>query len=652
VTQGRAADGAGQHGSAGFGDRGEPVTAEQHDDGVDRAAAADVTAELCDPRRLAALTETGLGAGPDPELDRVAEQVRQLLRAPVALVSLVTPQAQVFPGAAGLGEPWSSTRTTPLSHSFCQHVVATAVPLVVTDARTDPRVRDNLAVPDLGVLGYAGVPLVDAQGEVLGSLAAIDTAPRIWSAAELELLAVLGQGCSARLQVRIAGRDAERERARRDSAEHLLRGAYERSQLLLHASEALTRAGSLEEIRAIVTDLVIGEVKPSYVGLTVREDSHWLRRIDDPAQPVGPETGAELASLDAPTPAALTAREGALRLYPDEDALASAFPPDTQHAYGNLGLRSLACAPLRDGPDVIGTLLFGWDVPHTVDLLEQVVFGTLASYVSHALLRAAFVQQRIHVAHQLQDALLTSVPAVPGISLAARYRPAAADERVGGDWYDTLELPGDGSGKTVAITVGDITGHDVRAAALMGQVRSMARQATWERRDGAPSAVVEALERSCADLGVPATGTLVHAHVRFDPDRPEHWRMRWANAGHPPPLLLRRDGRISDLDQHDLMFGVPELRHGRGLHDHAVDLGPGDTVLFYTDGLVERRDQDIDTGIALAGEHLRRLQPRILAARTGSELEAVLDELITAVTSDDRDDDVAVLALRTALDRN
>src|SRR5690348_7887012 len=109
---------------------------------------------LADGRRLLAVSRTGLDASPDPVFDRFAEMVRRALGVPVALVTLVEPDRQFFPGACGLGHPWQDTRQTPLSHSFCRHVVITGQPLIVTDARTDPRVEGNLAIKDLGVIGY------------------------------------------------------------------------------------------------------------------------------------------------------------------------------------------------------------------------------------------------------------------------------------------------------------------------------------------------------------------------------------------------------------------------------------------------------------------------------------------------------------------
>jgi len=156
---------------------------------------------------------TPLPAVSDPAFERFVRLVRRQLGVPVALVSLVDADEQVFPGAAGLPEPWQTSRRTPLTHSFCQHVVQAEQPLVIEDAREHPLVRDNLAVRDLSVVGYAGMPLRDADGLVVGSLCAISPRPRRWSADDLAVLADLADACSSELQLR-AVRDRARQAAR------------------------------------------------------------------------------------------------------------------------------------------------------------------------------------------------------------------------------------------------------------------------------------------------------------------------------------------------------------------------------------------------------------------------------------------------------
>ena len=142
--------------------------------------------------------ETPLPAEPVPVFDLVAKIVRQDLDVPVALVSLVSAQEQVFPGADGLSEPWATERSTPLSHSFCQHVVTSGAPLVVENAHDVPLVADNLAILELGVIAYAGVP-VRRGDDVVGALCVIDHRPRRWTGHELARLSVHAHACSAEL---------------------------------------------------------------------------------------------------------------------------------------------------------------------------------------------------------------------------------------------------------------------------------------------------------------------------------------------------------------------------------------------------------------------------------------------------------------------
>jgi signal transduction histidine kinase len=138
--------------------------------------------------------------GHDVSFDHYARIVRRVLGVPVSVVSIVEPRRQVFAGASGLSEPYATTRETPLSHSFCKHVVWDSRPLVVSDARTDARVVGNLAITELDVIAYAGWPIVGVSGRAIGSLCAIDSEPRTWSDEDLGLLADLSQACSAELQ--------------------------------------------------------------------------------------------------------------------------------------------------------------------------------------------------------------------------------------------------------------------------------------------------------------------------------------------------------------------------------------------------------------------------------------------------------------------
>jgi PAS domain S-box-containing protein len=159
---------------------------------------------LRSPLRIASLRRTALlDTLPEPEFDRPSRLAARVLRAPVALVSLVDEDRQFFKSCIGLPEPWASRRETPLSHSFCQHVVATGRPLVVEDARRDPLVRDNLAVDDLGVAAYLGVPLRAPDGQVIGSFCVIDGRPREWSDEDRGILQDIAESVMTEIELRL-----------------------------------------------------------------------------------------------------------------------------------------------------------------------------------------------------------------------------------------------------------------------------------------------------------------------------------------------------------------------------------------------------------------------------------------------------------------
>src|SRR3954464_7514005 len=148
--------------------------------------AAAPPAVLSHPGRLEALRATALlDSPPEEAFDRLTRLASHALNVPVALVSLVDEDRQFFKSCIGLPEPWASRRGTPLSHSFCQHAVASGEPLVIEDAREHPLVRNNLAIRDLDVIAYAGVPLKTSDGVVLGTFCAIDHQPRVWTEADL-----------------------------------------------------------------------------------------------------------------------------------------------------------------------------------------------------------------------------------------------------------------------------------------------------------------------------------------------------------------------------------------------------------------------------------------------------------------------------------
>jgi serine phosphatase RsbU (regulator of sigma subunit) len=270
---------------------------------------------------------------------------------------------------------------------------------------------------------------------------------------------------------------------------------------------------------------------------------------------------------------------------------------------------------------------------------EQAFLAELASRAAAALDNASRYQHDHSTALHLQSAMLTEVPAIPGLDSASLYRPAVVRDLVGGDWYDGFAIPAApgcfGPANSLAIAIGDVTGHDVLAATLMGQVRSMLRQAVLDHVALGPHAAVTALEHACSTLAVDATGTLVLGRLDRDANG---WTLTWTNAGHPGPLLCHPDGTVRSLDQHDFMF-YPGLHNPPGLRrQHQLQLPPGSTILLYTDGLVDRPGGDYGNDVEHAGQ--------ILAAHRTLPLSQLLSTLVSEIAGPNHTDDIALLAVR------
>jgi serine phosphatase RsbU (regulator of sigma subunit) len=535
-------------------------------------------------QRLAALRATGLDATSDAAFETYARLVRRLLGVPVALVSLVDDRRQFFPGASGLGGHWDAERETPLSHSFCQHVVTSGKELVVTDAPSDPALCGNLAIPDLGVVAYAGMPITDVDGLVLGSLCAIDTEPRVWTGAELDLLRDLAEACSAELRLRIgtAAAHAARTRAEQVSA-----------QLTL-----LARVGKA-------------------VGSTLDGDEA-LRRLAKLLVPVLADR-VRADRLDAGSARVVVAG-------PPPEALAQVLAGRLPHA-GTGGELVLA---LRGRGGVLGALTVRRDRPY--DPAERDLLLEVAARASLAVDNAGHYQVQRRAAAALQETLLTRLPERPGLRLAARYVPAVAGADVGGDWYDAFGVSPDGT----ALVIGDVVGHDLRAAGEMGQLRGMLRTLAYDR-DEPPAVLLARLDRALLGLRAGTLATAVLARADHDPAT-GRVTVHWSNAGHPPPVLLRVDGQSVALDDpaaHGPMLGVVA---GARRGDATVGLDPGDTLLLVTDGLVESRRVPLETG-------LLRLR-QVAAGHATDDPEALCDALVAALTGPGTTDDAAVLAVR------
>ncbi|WP_018656672.1 PP2C family protein-serine/threonine phosphatase [Actinomadura flavalba] len=408
------------------------------------------------------------------------------------------------------------------------------------------------------------------------------------------------------------------------------RAALERAALLLRAAEDLGACVTLLDVRRTVRALVVEDFEPAYVGLVLAEQGR-LRRVTDPDHPVAVESAYAVYGPGDAWPSARAARDGAIVTVADRDELRAHYAPEALAMYDELELASAVCVPLPGTRGVVGVLVLGWDAPYAVDLADRAVLTTIAGYTAQAVERARLVDDRVSVARELQAAMLTDLPLLPRIGLAGLYRASSSGDLVGGDWYDAYALPAPAPEGTIALTVGDITGHDMRAAAIMGQVRAMLRQADFDHPERGPAAAVAALENACESLELDATGTLVHAHLHRDG---REWELRWTNAGHPPPLLALRDGTVHKVLGHDRLLWPGLVDTPRT--EHRLPLPPGSTLLLYTDGFIERRGHDIE-------DHLTTVATR-LADHADLPLPALVDVLATHAA--DTTDDLVLLTVR------
>ncbi|MER7521052.1 GAF domain-containing SpoIIE family protein phosphatase [Streptomyces sp. NPDC126499] len=342
---------------------------------------------------------------------------------------------------------------------------------------------------------------------------------------------------------------------------------------------------------------------------------------DVPEHPVGPLSRV----LVGAGPLLLTSAD-----ISSPDKAADALHARQLEMFQQLGTDTAVVAPVRARRQVLGALTIGRSAdraPLTADDLAMV--EDLTHRIALGVDNARLHRETQHIAERLQRSLLPTLPRTGPLRLAARYAPAATTAEVGGDWYDSFPLP---NGSTTMI-MGDVTGHDLRAAITMSQLRNMLRGIGCDRQEP-PGHILRRLDLAHHALYPQATATCLYALL--DQDDAGTWTITYSSAGHPPPLLVTHEGDTHYLQGgRGLLLGVdPDLpRH------HATEtLPPNSTVLMYTDGLTERRGEDLTHGMTRLRQHA--------AALAREDLDTFCDELLTGMPND-HTDDVALLAART-----
>jgi GAF domain-containing protein len=394
---------------------------------------------------------------------------------------------------------------------------------------------------------------------------------------------------------------------------------------VLQLGSALTAAVTARE----VCDVVAEQLLPAFGGQKLAISVVEARNLHLLAQ-----RGCAEDVLDRFEGAPLHAR------LPVTDALTSGAPLFVESREELLGTypgiptgdcNSWAFLPLIASNHPVGACMLGFDDVHRFPDEERGVLTALGGLIGQALERARLYDAEYALARGLQNALLPHrLPALPGLRVTGRYLPGTGGMDIGGDWYDVIPV-----GEEVALIVGDVEGHNVAAAATMGQLRSAMR--AFVTAGHRPSDVVAGTNRLHLDLDPTLLASCCYA--RF---HPRSGAVRIVRAGHCPPLLRLPDGRAEILN----VPGGPLLgiEATPDYPESELQLVPGSVLALYTDGLVERRDSDIGAGVHRLRDSLAHLG--------GGRLEDLADALLQEAShSPDRADDIALLLTEYAPNR-
>ncbi|MGW3818779.1 SpoIIE family protein phosphatase [Streptomyces sp. NPDC005046] len=391
---------------------------------------------------------------------------------------------------------------------------------------------------------------------------------------------------------------------------------------LVHLAAALTETVAVRDVVELIADQVLPAFGADGLVLSAADagrlkitghhgyDQRTIDRLD------GLPLDTDL------TPAGQVLAHGTPSFFASPEEMARHHPRAPQVS----GKQAWAFLPLVISGRPVGCCILSYNQPRTFSADERAVLTSLAGLIAQALDRAWLYDATRDLAHGLQQALLPrSLPVLPGLETAARYLPASRGMDIGGDFYDVIRI----DDTTAAAVIGDVQGHNVAAAALMGQVRTAIHAAA-----GAPSdQVLARTNRVLADLETELLVSCLYAHI--DLTRQE---AVLASAGHPPPLLHHPGlpPSVMKIDPGPLLGIDPDLSYPLTV----LPLSPGTTLAFYTDGLTEAPDTDPDQAANGLAHHL--------AQHSGDNLDHLIDALLHhARPTAHYTDDIAMLLLRT-----
>jgi serine phosphatase RsbU (regulator of sigma subunit) len=432
----------------------------------------------------------------------------------------------------------------------------------------------------------------------------------------------------------IDGRDGQH----RGPALHA-RTSTEQLRLLLGLSETLAGTRTVSEVATSIIDIAQHHLGAMFGGVAVvDDDNRALTFVTLDPLPPSLQATRQFVPLSSPRPAAVAARQRRPLLFETLADAEQQMDAESAVAARESGGHSFAYLPMLLGGSVIGTVVLIWPEETSFHADDQQLLWALARYSAQAIDRARLLAQRREVAHTLQAALLPVLPEVAWLEMYGHYRPADLADMVGGDWYDAfISEPGEaGRPESLTVTVGDVAGHDTHAAAEMGRLVAKLRALAIDQPDR-PDRLLRRLERVMnANIHNRHASALV---ATLTPDEDAGVCMAWSNAGHPPPLVLVPGAEPAFLrETANLLLGISYPAPERDAH--LLTLPPGSTVLLYTDGLIERRDEDLSDSLVR------------LARLADVHRELALPELVASViagtaTDAQQHDDTVLFALRT-----
>ncbi|MFF3754844.1 SpoIIE family protein phosphatase [Streptomyces sp. NPDC002018] len=388
---------------------------------------------------------------------------------------------------------------------------------------------------------------------------------------------------------------------------------------LMHLAATLTEAVSVQDVVDRTADQLLPAFGAQALALMTAEEGR-LRIVGHLGYTAELMDQFDVAPLTSTTPAARVLTTGVPAFFATFEELRRAHPP----AVLRDGKGAWAFLPLITSGRTVGSLVLAYDRPHPFAQEERTCLISVAGLVAQALDRARLYDAKHRLAHGLQAGLLPQIlPAVPGLEVAARYLPASHGMDVGGDFYDLIHL----GGRAAAATIGDVEGHNVKAAALMGQVRT----AVHASAGVPPGEVLARTNRLLTDLDPGLFTSCLHVHL----DLLRH-QGRLATAGHPSPILRHPDGHAEVLHvPPGPLLGVdPAATYPSS----EIPLPPGTVLALYTDGLVEAPGIDLDDATDALAERLARAK--------GQKMETLADALVhDAERSEIRGDDIALLLI-------